>query len=363
VGGAFTSFNTVSEKYLAAINGDGSLNTAVAQTGSGLHGQVDNVLYDSVGRIVVAFWSTLYNTTTENYVARLNSNGTLDPTFNPVGTGLNAGQTFTSALDSSGRIVLGGQFTSYNGTSEPYVARINTDGSLDSTFNPVGTGLNNYLQSLAIDSTGRIIVGGRFTSYNGTSAPYLARLNTDGSLDSTFSQMGTGLSSYVTSLLITPSGQIIIGGAFANYNGTTLNNIARINSDGSLDSTFNPGTGFNSLVNNVAIDASGRVLVGGLFTFFNGTSTPYIARLNTNGTLDTTFATTGSGFSNQVATIQVDAYTGKIWVGGYFTSYNGISAPYLVRLNSDGTLDTTFSTSGVGFNGPVYSILLTYNLR
>jgi uncharacterized delta-60 repeat protein len=215
---------------------------------------------------------------------------------------------------------------------------------------------------LAIDSSGKIVVGGQFTSYNGTSERYIARLNTDGSLDTTFAPVGTGLNADVGVLKIDSSGKIIIGGGFISYNGTSRNYVARINTDGSLDATFNPGTGFNGVVNYVNTDASGKILVGGQFTSFNGTGTPYIARLNTDGSLDTTFASTGTGFNTQVSVIQVDAYTGKIYVGGYFTSYNGTSTPYLARLNSDGSLDTTFSPVGTGLNSPVFTVLLTYIL-
>jgi hypothetical protein len=100
------------------------------------------------------------------------------------------------------------------------VARLNTDGSLDGTFNPVGTGSNGSLQVLTIDASGKIIVGGAFTSYNGTTEPHVARLS---------------------------SSKILVGGTFASYNGTPAIYIARLNPGGSLDNTFAPvGTGLSN---------------------------------------------------------------------------------------------------------------------
>src|SRR3990172_1754243 len=192
-----------------------------------------------------------------------------------------------AVLQVNGKILIGGNFTQYNGTGRNYIARINTDGSLDATFDP-GTGANGTIMAIAIQTDGKIIIGGWFTQYNGTGRNYIARINTDGSLDATFDP-GTGANAWVHSLAIQADGKILIGGNFTQYNGTGRNYIARINTDGSLDATFDPGTGANAWVHSLAIQADGKILIGGNFTQYNGTGRNRIARINTDGSLDATF--------------------------------------------------------------------------
>ena len=153
--------------------------------------------------------------------------------------------------------LLSGPFTSYNGTARNYIARINEDGSLDATFNP-GTGANNYVLTTAIQSDGKIIIGGTFTSYKGMGRNCIARLDADGSLDATFNP-GTGANTPVFTTAIQSDGKIIIGGGFHSYNGTARNYIARINggegvgvNEGYLDKHFfsaypNPSNGIFQL--------------------------------------------------------------------------------------------------------------------
>ena len=88
-----------------------------------------------------------------------------------------------------------------------------------------------------------MLIGGTFTSYNGTPAGYIARLNADGSLDTTFNYGGTGANNNVDEIVILPSGKILIAGAFSTYNGLPAPRITRLNADGSMDAGFNPGTG------------------------------------------------------------------------------------------------------------------------
>ena len=117
---------------------------------------------------------------------------TLDLTFNPTDIGIGNGANGiirTTSIQSNGKIIIGGDFTSFIGTSRNYIARLNTDGTLDSTFNP-GTGTNGIIYSSSIQSDGKIIIGGDFTSFNGTERYHIARLNTDGTLDTNFGELG-----------------------------------------------------------------------------------------------------------------------------------------------------------------------------
>ncbi|MFH0865697.1 MAG: delta-60 repeat domain-containing protein, partial [Bacteroidota bacterium] len=188
--------------------------------------------------------------------------GAIDTTFNSTDIGFGWGDgangfVYTSSIQSDGKIIIGGNFNYYNGTAMNRIARLNADGSLDGAFN-VGTGANGVVETISIQSDGKIIIGGGFSFYNGTARARIARLNADGTLDNTFT-IGTGANDAVETSSIQSDGKIIIGGRFTTYNGTARNRIARLNADGSLDAAFNPGTGANDDVQTSSIQSDGKI--------------------------------------------------------------------------------------------------------
>jgi uncharacterized delta-60 repeat protein/gliding motility-associated-like protein len=210
-----------------------------------------------------------------NRLARLNTDGSLDASFN-IGTGTD-GAVSTIAIQSDGKIIIGGIFTKYNGATSNYITRLNSDGRLDSSFNN-GSRADNGIETIAMQSDGKIIIGGALTSYNGIVKNHIARLNTDGSVDASFN-VGIGADNYIETTAIQSDGKIIIGGDFRTYNGAAKNRIARLNIDGSLDATFNVGTGPNSSVYSCAIQNDRKIIIGGSFLYYNATSKSCIARL------------------------------------------------------------------------------------
>lgn len=276
--------------------------------------------------------------------------GDVDTSFDP-GTGAygninyNDGNINKLAVLDDGKILIAGLFNVYNEIPRFCIARVNSDGRLDTNFDPE-YGANDEIHSFIIQSDGKIIIVGNFTSYNRQPRNYIARLNSDGSLDYTFNQ-GTGADNWITSVAQQNDGKIIITGIFKNYNGTSRIGIARLNADGTLDATFNPGNGTLG-IEALAVQADGKIVITGLFSSYNGTSINDIARLNTNGSLDTTF-NSGSGFVGYGRSVVVQS-NGKILVGGDFYEYNNTDICGVARLNSDGSIDTSFDP-GTGFNG------------
>lgn len=325
-------------------------------------GDVRSVLLQSDGKILVGGYFTEYNGQTQNRISRLNSDGSLDTTFDS-GTGFNS---YVIAINqqSDGKILVGGSFSSYKGQTQNRITRLNSDGSLDTSFN-TGTGFNiSWVHTIALQSDGKIIAGGSFTQYNGQAHNRIIRLNTDGSVDNTF-VTGNSFNNEIWSIAIQPNGKILVGGKFSSYNGIVQNGIVRLNSDGSLDTSFNTGTGlniseWNFSVGSIILQPDQKILVGGSFTQFNGQTHKSIIRLNTNGTIDNSF-NSDQGFlfnsSNGIIQKLVLQPDQKIIVGGQFTSYNGLSVNRIARLDTNGTLDTTFNT-GTGFNGYVSSVTL-----
>ncbi len=242
-------------------------------------------------------------------------------------------------VQSDGKIICVGSFSSYNGTAANRVIRLNTDGTIDGTF-VYGNGFNTTAHSVIVQPDGNILVGGAFTSYDGTGANRIIRLDTVGTIDGTF-VYGTGLNGIASSLAIQSDGKILVGGNFTTYNGTAANRIIRLNTDGTVDGTFVYGTGLTGGVTEVlaiTIQSDGKILIGGTFTDYNGTSANNIIRLNSDGTIDGTFIY-GTGFNNEVRDISVQS-NGKIICLGNFTSYQGTTYNRIVRLDPNGTPNT-----------------------
>jgi len=273
----------------------------------------------------------------------------------------------TLSTQSDGKVIVGGSFNDYNGNGRNRLIRIYSSGMEDTTFysnlTSVGntSGFGNDVYTTAIQSDGKILVGGRFTSLNGIGRNYLVRLNSDGTEDTTFYSNlistgdNSGFNGEVNTIAIQSDGKILVGGIFSQLNGNTRNYLVRLNSDGTEDTTFytnliltGDNSGFNSNIKTITIQSDGKILVGGEFTTLNGNTRNYLVRLNSDGTEDTTFysnlISTGdnSGFNGYVNTIAIQS-DGKILVGGEFTTLNGdYNYQYLCRLNSGGTVDSTY---------------------
>ena len=318
----------------------GSLD-ATFNVGTGTNSYILTSLIQDDGKIFIGGIFSSYNGAASNSIARINPDASIDTGFN-IGTGIPWIVT-SSALQSDGKIIIGGHFETFNGVSRNKIVRLNTDGSLDLSFNP-GTGAYGNINDVAVQPDGKIIIAGYFTSFNGVARQGIARLNADGSLDLGFNS--GFVNSNICALSLQSDGKIIVGGYFTNYNTVPIKNIARLNSDGSLDTSFDLGEGANDGVLTSVIQTDGKIIIGGAFSQFNNTAANHIARLNIDGSLDTSFSSgagSGLGYYSSVyvytIALQLD---GKILVGGEFWSYNGITTNYLTRLNVNGSLDTGF---------------------
>lgn len=352
IGGFFTSVNGTARNGIARLNSDGTHDNAFLATGSGVNNSVFAVAVQSDDRIVIGGLFTNVNGTERNGAARLNPDGNLDMSFLAAGSGANA-PLYAIALQSDGKIVIGGSFTNFSGTARDGIERLNANGSVDTSFLVSGSGANNIVRCLGLQSDGKILLGGAFTTVNGAVRTGIARLDNIGNLDSA----GTVVArNDVAAVALQPDGKIVIGGTFTGFAGTGRNRMARLNSDGTLDGTFlAAGSGANGDVSTVAIQADGKILIGGNFTSVNGTARNRIARLNADGTLDTAFLAAGSGADSSVRKIAIQA-DNRILVGGSFANINGTARNSVARLNADGSLDNSFLASGAGANGPVFTL-------
>jgi uncharacterized delta-60 repeat protein len=281
------------------------------------------------GKILLGGDFTRVGATARNTFARVNSNGTLDPSFDP-GSGFNVAPSFI-ALQPDGKILTIGTFTSYNGTSRFGFARVNSDGSLDSSFDPdVSESGGEPVLAAALVADGKILIGGSFFGVDGVPQRTLARLNSNGGLDPSFSPIfGTG--ARVRAILVQTDGKIMVGGSFSGVNGFSRQNLVRLNSDGSLDESFNAGT--ISEVYKVARQTDGKYLT---------THSVSLSRKNIDGSVDASFQGSTNGFVYSV----VPQPDGTIVIGGQFSIVSGSARGNFARLASNGVLDSLFIPEG-----------------
>lgn len=347
-------------------------------------------------------------------VARFNTDGLLDPTFNPggslpgtVSTAIddNANSAFGDAvaIQTDGKIVVAGTVTE-GGLGKFAIARFNSDGSLDTTFNATGslpgtvsTAIDNTITAdaacdgVALQPDGKIVLVGSVIE-GALNIAAMARFNSDGTLDTTFNPGGTipgtlsanvdnpANSSFFDTASIQFDGKIVVGGNVTDsISGLNRFAVARFNNDGSLDTTFNnagtlPGT-VSTAIDNVANDSSGisaalqinnKIIVTGSVVE-GGISKFGVARFNVDGTLDTTFNNAGTlpgTTSTFVDSIGQDTRygvvalqkNGQIVVAGYLVNGVNIVDKFAVaRFNPDGLLDTTFNPGG-GIQGTASTV-------
>ena len=339
-GGDFGQFNNQVRNRVLRLNSNGTIDNTF-NVGGGADASVFASAIQSDGKILIGGAFLSYNTTYINYIVRVNANGSVDNSFS-IGTGPN-GLIRDIMIQPDGKILIAGAFTSYNGNPANRLARINSDGSFDNTFN-VGAGANNLISSIAIQNDNKVIIAGNFTSYNGNAYNRIARINSDGSFDNSFTN-GTGANAFITKVLYQPDGKVLAFGDFATFNGYNRNSIVRLNSDGTIDETFLISTGANASVLAATLQPDGKIILGGVFTDINGVLGNGIAKLNSNGSVDTTF-NTPSGSNNNVEEFAFQP-DGKILVGGNFTNYNNANVGYFIRLDQDGSLDEAFSAVAV----------------
>jgi uncharacterized repeat protein (TIGR01451 family)/uncharacterized delta-60 repeat protein len=287
-------------------------------------------------KAVIGGGFTAYNAMLRNRIARVNSDGTLDQTFNP-GNGAD-GLVTSLALQNNGSILMGGDFRSVNGINRYRVARLQPDGGVDVLFNP-GVGADDTVWSLALGASNSVIVVGQFNNFNNYPRSHVARLDSSGNVDLTFDTSNLGIDGTIWAVAVESDGKVIIGGDFTTVGGFLRSRIARLNNDGSLDTTFDPGLGANDTV--YTLEASGSILVGGAFTQFHTSTHRGLTRLLPNGTVDPTFVP-GSGANGVVYSIFMSPTDGKIYIGGSFTTYSDTRRIGLARLFTDGTVDTSF---------------------
>ena len=269
--------------------------------------------------------------------------GVLDPSFNP-GSGLNE-RGRAVALQADGQAIVGGAFTSVDGYGRNRIVRFNMDGSVDTSFDP-GEGFDGEVLAVCIQPDGKVLVGGKFQTYDNVSCKGLARLNSDGSIDDSFN-IGQAVHSdedgSVHSIALQPSdGKIVVGGIFSRYNSNSAKCLVRIHADGSYDGSCDTTIGVSGYVNTVKIQpVDHKILIGGSFSAYNNQGSNNVARVLPGGGFDSTFDV-GRGANKEIFALSIYD-DGKVFIGGNFSDVNKVQRQGVARLHSGGSVDMSFA--------------------
>lgn len=360
VGGQYGGYNDTVRPTITKINSDGSLNTSFDA------GVFNASVYNCAS--IVEYNSGIYAAGT-NLTGTGIAGGSAGLMVLNKFTGVSSGTQTNNAAGGAGpnicssiqldsinnAIYLGGVWAAtYQNHPISGLLKINIDTKAPVT-QFVGGFNTTAVNAIRLDASGDIYAVGGFTTYKGTSANRIVKINkTDGSIDTSFNY-GTGFSGGdVNDIRIDANGRLLVAGNFTSYNGTSINRIVRLTTSGTIDSTFNAGTGFNLQVRRMQINPvrPSAIMAVGDFTSYNGTTANRIVRLTSSGTIDSNFST-GTGFNASVTDVGFTTGESLIVVGNSFTTYNGFTTPASIcRLTSSGTYDTTFQPSG--FNIPLY---------
>jgi uncharacterized delta-60 repeat protein len=282
-------------------------------------------------------------------IVRLQSGGAVDggfvtPSFEEYGE---PGTISVVVQQADGRLVVGGFFHSVGGVAAPNVARLAMNGDHDPTFQralPTAVSTRSMRWPFR-PSDNKVFIGGYFATFGGAIRNNLAWLSSDGALEPTFNGLpgAIGYAPTVHALATQSDGKILVGGFFSSLDGMPRHNVVRLNPDASLDSSFGQGLVVDGSVRAFAIQPDGKIVIVGAFRAVNGVRRGRVVRLNPDGTVDTSFNPTGTGADATINAVMLDSQ-GSVYVGGAFTNFNGTPKLRIAKLTASGTPDPNFGS-------------------
>jgi len=341
-GGEFTDAGGFARNRLARTDGHGIMDETLD---TAINGIVTTVVRLPTHQWLIGGDFTQFDNATRTGLALMNSIGSvITPLSGSADAQLNGVPLAMAALPS-GEIVIAGEFTSAYNAGAGYVIRTNGDASQRSPFANFSADANATVRALAVQPDGKIFIGGDFSQVGGVNRAGIARLNTDGTLDATFNALLSG-GAVVRAIALQRDGKVVIGGTFSSASGTLRNHLVRVNGAGGvLDTTFDPNP--NGRIDTLLLQPDGDILVGGEFTTLGATSRIRVARLNSDGSVDSGFnASLSSAAVARVSALALQA-DGRVLIGGS----NGL----ITRRLATGATDPTFAVTS---NGSILGIHL-----
>lgn len=300
------------------------------------------------GKMIVAGAFVRYNDQPCTNIVRLHTSGSLDTTFDR--TAKTNGTISKLFVQKDGKILLSGTFNSFkNRPINQNLIRLHADGSFDSSFTAPATVQPGYGQCFAEQADGKLLIGGLGVRTGNFQLYEIVRLHSNGAIDATFDVDPHMISNqFVFALAVQPDGKILAAGSFTSFASTDKNNIVRLNTDGTVDNTFDVAGAFirhnyNGTAYIMALLPlqDGSILAGGTFYTCGDFVSPGVIRLFGNGTVDRSFQTPDVFEDNFIT--RLDTANKKVWAGGRF--YSSGNQSMLQRFNGDGSMDTSFTNS------------------
>lgn len=368
---------------------------------NGFNGPVTDIIAQSGGHIATGMFTDFENEASEsvyrNSIHFVNSLGESDNSFN---FQRGAEGVINTIVRGGNNYFIGGTFSSFNNRDTDYITRLLANGQLDTMvvelLNPTPDRPENALDTVPAFNGGTSggIGGGNFATGNiiklfpvaqdkliavgtffyhkridynystresrrtiYTPVRHVMRMTTDGSLDSAYMMENTGANGTILAASMQEDEKLLLGGMFTSFNGKPARYLVRLNTDGSIDNTFNIGTGPNDNVSSVEYNSKvGKMVVTGSFTSFNGVSAPGIVVLDKQGNIDPGFKVRphGEGYISYAYIMN----NGKILVDNSLESYDGITRSGLLILNPDGAAEQKYNNIGL-FLGTINKVVET----
>ena len=302
-----------------------------------------------------------YNGVTVNNIVRIFPNGTIDPSFT-TGTGFlnsvgSVSWVYDVKLQADGKILLCGNFNRYNGVDRRHIIRLNSNGTLDPTFNAGNAGFippndGSHPTLMHVLPSGEILVAGGFWTWNGVACPRIVKLSSTGTMNTTFNtNIGTGPNGQITCIKLTPDNNVLIGGSYLLCKGVSSKGLVKINQSGLPIQNFNgsayeiyysvpPGFMTVGIISDLHVESSGKIVICG--TFKVGTQIRSVMRLNSIGTADATFNYWDVN-ANNCQKILYEASSTKYILAGLSYSTVLPGQKLIHRINNNGSNDATFN--------------------
>jgi uncharacterized delta-60 repeat protein len=323
IGGSFVNVLGVARQNIARLNTDGTLDAAFNPSPNET---VFAIAVQADGKILVGGFFSGANSIggqSRNHIARLDGVTGLADSFDP-----NASNAVVAiTVQADGKILAGGYFASIGGQSRRYIARIDGTTGLADSFDP-NPNVNGYVGSIAVQTDGKILAGGEFTSIGGQPRRFIARLDGATGLADSFNPEA---SSNLFSIVVQPDGRVLAGGYFAIIGGQPRLGIARLDPVTGLADSFNANLSDFGHVRTIALQADGKILVGGEFTSIGGQPRRRLGRLDPATGLADSFNPKASGIVDSIA-VQAD---GRVLAGGSFLTIGEQRRKIFARLTND----------------------------
>jgi len=341
IGGPFQQINGQTHLNIGRLNADGSLDTNF--NAGFVNNSINSILVQPDGQILVGGSFTTFNSKSCIGLCRLNNDGSLDTNFNA-----GADKSVVAiALQPDGKIVVEGNFTTIGGQSRTNLARLNTDGSIDSGFQSAAFrffGQSAYFGNggaVLIQPDGKIVVGGLFDTVNGLTHVNIVRFNVDGTLDTGFNAQADLYNSWgLQTLAIQTDGKILVGDDSQTLDANPCPYFGRLNAAGSLDASFSKNLVFGSMVFSAAIQPDGKILTGGIFSTLGG-----LPRNNLGRIINTVAANQSLNYDGTNIIWLRGGASPEVWRTSFESSTNGSNWIYLgdgIRISGGWQLTNPF---------------------